>query len=236
MSSRPRELGRVQVVQSAGGNGRLQFTLLSAAGVSINLVPRVPGEVVDVMQALGNMVLCDAHDEERRAAMFLDAVCCLQRFARSVAVHRWWHQLYYRVYCTAFGFGVCRFRPLARVGQRPEWWWPKKSRECHALRELRPGSRQPHYWSKPADPRWYDRDVELVDPLADISSYILEQTPRHLVPHVPSLSPLPSSMPVHVSSRAGLPVAARLFPISAQAPPPVAGLDVRYSGWGLWIQ
>ena len=126
MSSRPRELGRVQVVQSAGGNGRLQFTLLSAAGVSINLVPRVPGEVVDVMQALGNMVLCDAHDEERRAAMFLDAVCCLQRFARSVAVHRWWHQLYYRVYCTAFGFGVCRFRPLARVGQRPEWWWPNR--------------------------------------------------------------------------------------------------------------
>ena len=42
--------------------------------------------------------------------------------------------------------------------------------------------------------------MELVDPLTDISSYSLEQTPRHLVPHVPSLSPLPSSIPVHVSS------------------------------------
>ena len=128
--------------------------------------------------------------------------------------------------CTALPLAsVCAGSALSRasVSALSGGGRTKKSRECHALRELRPGSRQPHYWSKPADPRWYDRDVELVDPLADISSYILEQTPRHLVPHVPSLSPLPRSMPVHVSSRAGLPVAARLFPISAQAPPPVAG-------------
>ena len=84
MTSLPRELGRVQVVRSSGDNGRLQYTLLSAAGVSISLVPRVPGEVGAIMQALGRMSLCDAHDEQRGATLFLDAVCRLQRFARAL--------------------------------------------------------------------------------------------------------------------------------------------------------
>ena len=224
MTSLPRELGRVQVVRSSGDNGRLQYTLLSAAGVSISLVPRVPGEVGAIMQALGRMSLCDAHDEQRGATLFLDAVCRLQRFARAVAVHRWWHQLYFRAYSTTFGFGTCRFRPLARSGRRPDWWWPRKARECQALRALRPGSPRPHYWSAPSDPYWYDRDGEVVDPLADITSYILEHNPRNAVPHVPSVSPLPTSLPVHVSSWAGFPAATRLLPISAQAPPPVAGV------------
>ena len=43
----------------------------------------------------------------------------------------------------------------------------------------------------------------MVDPLADITSYILEHNPRNAVPHVPSVSPLPTSLLVHVSSWAG---------------------------------
>jgi hypothetical protein len=80
----PRELNRVQVLQSTNRHGALQYTLLSATGVSIALSPRAPSEVAEVMAALGHMVLDDQGDVLVRSVA---AVRRLQRFARSVRLH-----------------------------------------------------------------------------------------------------------------------------------------------------
>ena len=130
------------------------------------------------------------------------------------------------------GFSVCLSTdscPRLRHGCRPDWWWPKRSREVRALQDLG----EIHYWSRPVDPFWFERDVELMpSPLAEQSAARLRTAPLSCVPHVPYIPhPCPqSTRPFHVAPRAGTPVAARLFsvgqsPVSAQAPPRLVGMD-----------
>ena len=119
--------------------------------------------------------------------------------------------------------------PPIRHGYRPDWWWPKRSVEVAALRELG----ELHYWERPSDPLWFERHVEpVVSPLAEQSAAQLAATPPSCVPHLPYLPhPWPRSpRPFHVASPVGTPDAARLLsdghsPVTAQAPTGDAGLE-----------
>ena len=129
---------------------------------------------------------------------------------RSQHLRRIWYYVVRKSFATRYGC-MPHCIPSYRQGRRPEWWWPRRSREVTALQALG----ELHYWERPFDPFWYERSVErIVSPLAEQSAARLADAPLSSVPHLPYIPhPWPrSSCPFHVASHVGTPAAARLFP------------------------
>ena len=220
MALRPRVLGQQQL-RTRVVAGEEHHLLLDAFGVSIALEPRL-ASVAELVAGLGRLDLCG---DERRC---LRAVLRLQRMVRSQLLRRTWYYVIRKAFATRYSY-MPKHLPPIRHGYRPDWWWPKRSVEVAALRELG----ELHYWERPSDPLWFERHVEpVVSPLAEQSAAQLAATPPSCVPHLPYLPhPWPRSpRPFHVASPVGTPDAARLLsdghsPVTAQAPTGDAGLE-----------
>ena len=108
--------------------GEGHHLLLDAFGVSIALEPRL-ASVAELVAGLGRLDLCG---DERRC---LRAVLRLQRMVRSQLLRRTWYYVIRKAFATRYSY-MPKHLPPIRHGYRPDWWWPKRSVEVAALREL----------------------------------------------------------------------------------------------------
>ena len=134
-------------------SGEVHHVLHDAHGVSIAMVPRLPSSVGEVLEWLGQLHLGDS--DRRR---LLQAALFLQAWSRSLQRRRRWFYVIRKLYFAGFQCMPVHSCPRLRHGCRPDWWWPKRSREVRALQDLG----EIHYWSRPVDPSWFERDVELM--------------------------------------------------------------------------
>jgi hypothetical protein len=124
-------------------------------------------------------------------------LCFCRRWSRSLQRRRRWFYVIRKLYFAGFQCMPVHSCPHLRHGCRPDWWWPKRSREVRALCMQDLG--EIHYWSRPLDPSWFERDVELMpSPLAEQSAARLRTAPLSCVPHVPYIPHRTSLPTVHL--------------------------------------